>query len=67
MGPSLPPLWLGAAVPSQCSPTLLIPSFVPCSEKIHSAVTEMASLFPKVGGGVGPRGGGSPPGTVSPP
>lgn len=22
-------------------------SFVPCSEKIHSAVTEMASLFPK--------------------
>ena len=24
------------------------PSFVPCSEKIHSAVTEMASLFPKV-------------------
>uniref|UniRef100_A0A8C7WVJ5 G protein-coupled receptor kinase interacting ArfGAP 1 n=1 Tax=Oryzias sinensis TaxID=183150 RepID=A0A8C7WVJ5_9TELE len=23
-------------------------SFVPCSEKIHSAVTEMASLFPKV-------------------
>uniref|UniRef100_A0A8C5T1D6 GIT ArfGAP 1 n=1 Tax=Malurus cyaneus samueli TaxID=2593467 RepID=A0A8C5T1D6_9PASS len=24
-------------------------SFVPCSEKIHSAVTEMASLFPKVG------------------
>lgn len=23
-------------------------SFVPCSEKIHTAVTEMASLFPKV-------------------
>lgn len=32
------------------SPPLLVPSFVPCSEKIHSAVTEMASLFPKVGG-----------------
>lgn len=29
---------------------LLSPSFVPCSEKIHLAVTEMASLFPKVGG-----------------
>lgn len=26
----------------------LLFSFVPCSEKIHSAVTEMASLFPKV-------------------
>lgn len=26
----------------------LLLSFVPCSEKIHSAVTEMASLFPKV-------------------
>lgn len=25
-------------------------SFVPCSEKIHLAVTEMASLFPKVQG-----------------
>ncbi|NWR84706.1 GIT1 protein, partial [Furnarius figulus] len=25
-------------------------SFVPCSEKIHSAVTEMASLFPKASG-----------------
>lgn len=25
-------------------------SFVPCSEKIHLAVTEMASLFPKVEG-----------------
>uniref|UniRef100_A0A8C9N5F3 GIT ArfGAP 1 n=1 Tax=Serinus canaria TaxID=9135 RepID=A0A8C9N5F3_SERCA len=32
-------------------------SFVPCSEKIHSAVTEMASLFPKVGGVVCPWGG----------
>lgn len=30
--------------------SLLNPSsFVPCSEKIHAAVTEMASLFPKVG------------------
>lgn len=37
-------------------------SFVPCSEKIHLAVTEMASLFPKVqgqgeGGLGGPWGG----------
>lgn len=38
-------------------------SFVPCSEKIHLAVTEMASLFPKVqepargaGLGGGPQG-----------
>lgn len=31
-------------------------------------MTEMASLFPKVGGAAGPQGGGlvSPPGTVSP-
>lgn len=29
-------------------PLSLSLSFVPCSEKIHSAVTEMASLFPKV-------------------
>lgn len=33
-------------------PTRFCPpsSFVPCSEKIHLAVTEMASLFPKVQG-----------------
>lgn len=34
------------------------PSFVPCSEKIHLAVTEMASLFPKVQGTERGAGGG---------
>uniref|UniRef100_A0A674GL75 GIT ArfGAP 1 n=1 Tax=Taeniopygia guttata TaxID=59729 RepID=A0A674GL75_TAEGU len=42
-------------------------SFVPCSEKIHSAVTEMASLFPKVGGAVCPWGGCGPHQTLSAP
>uniref|UniRef100_A0A8C3STY9 GIT Spa2 homology (SHD) domain-containing protein n=1 Tax=Chelydra serpentina TaxID=8475 RepID=A0A8C3STY9_CHESE len=31
----------------QASRLCLLPSFVPCSEKIHAAVAEMASLFPK--------------------
>lgn len=26
----------------------LVHSFIPCSERIHVAVTEMAALFPKV-------------------
>ena len=76
-GPSGPLHWglrLHGAIPASpgcppwCSPPLLALSFVPCSEKIHLAVTEMASLFPKVGGVGGPRGGeGSPPGPVSSP
>lgn len=36
--------------PSLTYPSVPLPSFVPCSEKIHLAVTEMASLFPKVQG-----------------
>lgn len=39
--------------PLQTLPIFPLPcphSFVPCSEKIHLAVTEMASLFPKVQG-----------------
>lgn len=45
-------------------------SFVPCSEKIHLAVTEMASLFPKVQGlerraGLGGSPGGAGTGNVT--
>lgn len=43
-------------------------SFVPCSEKIHLAVTEMASLFPKVQGperGVEGSQGGASAGNVT--
>lgn len=55
------PLSLAAFPESPLMPTLPH-SFVPCSEKIHLAVTEMASLFPKVqdqrGAGLGgPRVG----------
>lgn len=41
------PLCLGPLRVPHSSP-FLSHSFVPCSEKIHLAVTEMASLFPKV-------------------
>ena len=46
-------------------------SFVPCSEKIHLAVTEMASLFPKVqrpekGAGLGGLKGGAGVGNLLP-
>nr|XP_013809289.1 PREDICTED: ARF GTPase-activating protein GIT1-like [Apteryx mantelli mantelli] len=37
----------GSSLPCLALTPALTPSFVPCSEKIHSAVTEMASLFPK--------------------
>lgn len=45
-GPAGVPLSLGTLIFTLPSPQ----SFVPCSEKIHLAVTEMASLFPKVQG-----------------
>lgn len=44
--------------PSLTYPSIPLPSFVPCSEKIHLAVTEMASLFPKVQGPEWGAGGG---------
>lgn len=67
----------GAGVPLSLR-TLLIftlpspKSFVPCSEKIHLAVTEMASLFPKVqgperGAGLGGSLGGAGAGNVTAP
>lgn len=66
-GHALSPSMVGSCCPPCCSPFVLAPSFVPCSEKIHSAVTEMASLFPKVGGAVCPWGGCDPQQTLSAP
>lgn len=66
-GHDLQPSMVRSRCPPWYSPFLLASSFVPCSEKIHLAVTEMASLFPKVGGAVCPWGVCGPQQTLSAP